>query len=376
MRITFFVYIIPMNINLKGSLHTGSESRMTRSAAKGPRTARRRRRRRTRRRKRHHHRRRRTRRRRKKRRSKRTKRRRKNRRRGRRGWRGWHGGAAVASAAPPCAEIKYQLFTDMDDTVHGSGRLAPFAGRHPGPRSKFFPCVRKLHEKFGKICGLPTVIVSANPMPKGKKRRELLEEQFGAKIEVFTGEWWSGMKSLWGNYNDMAKVKIGQITQKVNEEIEKAERGKYLYRAIWIGDNGQGDLIAAEKLLEGGIIFAAFIHHVVDDKPETCQRKKDWGVAVGIDRAVCNLGRPPRAPDPKCACVFPFKKYSDIFEVLKTFPGLEGAGLEELENACKREEAEDEDKKKGVVAAAGGTARKGKASTLGAAATHTGAAEN
>jgi hypothetical protein len=223
--------------------------------------------------------------------------------------------------------LRYQLFTDVDDTLHPAGYAAvgwfEIAGvDREGDRSEYYPCAKELHKWFNNEFGLPTVIVSANPktsIESGKiKYAEALEMPLDA-IEYMGGEKIASTMSVLENlmptlsasifrrgvdmrenihYNRMARVKIGHITKKVMEMRE--ELGEENYRAIWIGDNGQGDLLAANELLEQGLIYAALIHHVNPRKKSGKGTK--WF---------------------KQGMLYPFENYFRAINWLKKFTGLE-----------------------------------------------------
>jgi len=80
----------------------------------------------------------------------------------------------------------------------------------------------------------------------------------------------------------------------------REELGEENYRAIWIGDNGQGDLLAANELLEQGLIYAALIHHVNPRKKSGKGTK--WF---------------------KQGMLYPFENYFRAINWLKKFTGLE-----------------------------------------------------
>jgi hypothetical protein len=227
--------------------------------------------------------------------------------------------------------IRYQLFTDVDDTLHPAGYAAlgwfEIAGvDREGDRSEYYPCAKELHRWFHRAFGLPTVIVSANPKTSAESGRmkfaEALEMPPEA-IEYMGGEKIASTMSVLENlmptvsasifrrgvdmrenihYNRMARVKIEHITKKVMEMRE--ELGEENYRAIWIGDNGQGDLLAANALLERGLIYAALIHHV---NPKKKSGEGTRWYAEGM--------------------LFPFENYFDAINWLKRFTGLENLDI-------------------------------------------------
>ncbi len=142
------------------------------------------------------------------------------------------------------------------------------AGVDRSNSSAYYPCVHELHGQIYTKYGMPTVVVSANPLKTdyNKKAREI-ERHLGLNkggVIYFPGEFGASSKLLKGNYTAMASVKA----KRIREEVAKirGELGER-YRAIWIGDNGQGDLIAAEELLHDNIIHVALIHYVDPNKP-------------------------------------------------------------------------------------------------------------
>ncbi len=204
--------------------------------------------------------------------------------------------APAAGVAAPAGglEVRYQLITDVDDTLHPAGSLlfgyAQIAGVDLRDRSTYYPCVAELHQEIFRKFGLPTVIVSANPVPPDKKKiadktAHLHGEGENPQVVYHPGHYLSSAFSVGSNfvgrmisprrpyegiiydadgYAAVARVKENIIRKHVKEMKEAAENAQppYTYRAIWIGDNGQGDLKVAEKLLPESIIYAALIHYV------------------------------------------------------------------------------------------------------------------
>ena len=227
----------------------------------------------------------------------------------------------------PFGEPIYQLFTDVDDTLHPSGwaKLGPLdiAGVDSGDRHKLYDCVKQLHKQINGKYGLPTVVVSANPIPeipilnpKSKK----LGNNLGIDIQYNCGNLGASCRSVMTNtmrktffamdeetkqnlqYKDMADVKVNTISKNVKTMREKLGLKEKQYRPIWIGDNGQGDLLAAKTLLEKKIIYAALIHFVDDGK--VSGKSSHWF----------------RNEDPPL--LFPFKDYGQAITHLKKYEGL------------------------------------------------------
>lgn len=227
--------------------------------------------------------------------------------------------------------IRYQLFTDVDDTLHPAGYKAlgwfEVAGvDREGDMREYYPCAKELHAWFNEQFGLPTVIVSANPITgieRGKMKYAAALEMQPDAIEYMGGEKIASTMSVLENllptvsstilrpgtdtrdnihYNRMALVKIKHITGKVMEMRD--ELGKENYRAIWIGDNGQGDLLVANALLEKGLIYAALIHHV--DPQKKSGKGTKWF---------------------KKGMLFPFENYFDAINWLRRFTGLENLDI-------------------------------------------------
>ena len=222
-------------------------------------------------------------------------------------------------------KIMYQLFTDVDDTLHPSGWAAVgklnIAGvDRVGDRHKFYTCVAELHQEIQRKYHLPTVIVSANPLPDftGKKSVKMAKALGIKKVEYNCGKLRASCRSIFSNilpttkrnkkkkienlhFKPMANVKVLQIITYVLS-MKKQLGKQFDYRPIWIGDNGQGDLLAAKTLLEKKIIYAALIHHVDPNK-------------VSGKSSLWYRSTPQR--------LFPFKNYGEAIEFLKTLRGLE-----------------------------------------------------
>ena len=237
----------------------------------------------------------------------------------------------AAARSPPV----YQLFTDADDTLHPSGFASlgslNLAGVDSvGDRHKFYDCVSQLHQQIqARNGGLPTIIISANPLPATSSKKEKIKKALGIEqLEIFSGSALSSGSSILQNikikaaefvaplpngqvttdtenlhFQAMADVKVDQITKYVSA-MRKEQRTKgRRYRPIWIGDNGQGDLLAAKILLQNKVIFAALIHWV--DPRKASGKSSQWYRSED----------PPR--------LFPFKNYGEAIEHLKHYTGLQ-----------------------------------------------------
>jgi hypothetical protein len=229
----------------------------------------------------------------------------------------------------------YQLFTDADDTLHPSGFASlgylNIAGvDNVGNRHKFYDCVSQLHQQIqARNGGLPTIIISANPLPATSSKKKKIKKALGIEqLEIFSGSALSSGSSILQNvrikvgefvaplkngqvttdtenlhFQAMADVKVDQITKYVSEmRKEQGKKGRR-YRPIWIGDNGQGDLLAAKILLQNKVIFAALIHWV--DPRKASGKSSIW----------YRYENPPR--------LFPFKNYGEAIEHLKHYAGLQ-----------------------------------------------------
>ena len=223
----------------------------------------------------------------------------------------------------------YQLFTDVDDTLHPSGKNSlvdvkgylgskGIAGVDPNPRKNLYECVDKLHNQINAKYDLPTVVITANPFEGSRYGADKISKHLGVPIDYIPGDVGSSFISTARNlipdfvsdeeenrqnlhYISMAKTKVSNITNYVVKQ--KATYGDG-YRAIWIGDNGQGDLLAAKELLREDIIYASFIHTV--NPGRTSGKSSSWF-----------RGNPRK--------LFPFYNYGEVIEVLKTndiFDGL------------------------------------------------------
>ncbi len=229
----------------------------------------------------------------------------------------------------------YQLFTDADDTLHPSGfaSLGPLnlAGVDSvGDRHKFYDCVSQLHQQIqARNGGLPTIIVSANPLPATSSKKNKIKKALGIEqLEIFSGSALSSGSSILQNvrikaaevvaplpdgqvvtdtenlhFQSMADVKVDQITKYVSDMRKEQKKLGRRYRPIWIGDNGQGDLLAAKILLQNKVIFAALIHWV--DPRKASGKSSQW----------YRSENPPR--------LFPFKNYGEAIEHLKHYAGLQ-----------------------------------------------------
>ena len=224
----------------------------------------------------------------------------------------------------------YQLFTDVDDTLHPAGILAlghlEMAGvDRSGSRHEFYDCVAQLHQQIqAQNGGLPTIIISADPREKSPEKIQHLKDALGIEeIEAWKGNLISSGFSIIQNlgckvgeicgiketdpdnsqFKSMANVKVNQITAYVTQKKSELLRQGRRYRPIWIGDNGQGDLLAAKTLLQNKIIYAALIHNV--DPNKSSGKSSSW----------YRNNNPPR--------LFPFKNYGQAIDFLKNYEGLQ-----------------------------------------------------
>ena len=171
-------------------------------------------------------------------------------------------------------DIKIQIFTDVDDTLHpaGPGVKGFFSGYdRDGDRDTYYQCVDELHKQIYEKFQLPTVIVSANPHSNKAKKKHIAKKLNIGEVDILPGEYIaSGLSSINATllgtgennvpfvYTPMSNVKTKNIKAYVTKNKTKYPN----YKAIWIGDNGQGDLLAAKELLEEKIIDIALIHYV------------------------------------------------------------------------------------------------------------------
>lgn len=175
------------------------------------------------------------------------------------------------------SQEKWQLFTDVDDTLHpaGPGFIGWMAGsNYTGSRHEYYDCVGDLHKQFYKRYGLPTVIVSANPLPVTRSKTTNVKKNLGnIDVKIFKGEPLASATSVVrSSYQEMANIKIKQIREEVTNQ--RLINGHSRYKAIWIGDNGQGDLLVAQQLLKDNIIQYALIHTVDKEKPDGSRMDK------------------------------------------------------------------------------------------------------
>ena len=214
--------------------------------------------------------------------------------------------------------VVYQLITDVDDTLHPSGDPpSRLAGVDPGNKDVYYPCVGALHRAIYNKFGLPTVVVSANPFWKSNSDIENIKKKLGIKEieynrgELFSSGWSTALNMFPGTYRDdyynyhfsaMANVKIAQIKTHVERMRIDYVDTDIEYRAIWIGDNGQGDLLAAKELLQKKLIYAALIH-TVDINKQT-GRSSQWA----------------RQENPR---LFPFDNYKTAINKLQGLGSLE-----------------------------------------------------
>jgi len=179
----------------------------------------------------------------------------------------------------PSYGVQWQLFTDVDDTLHpaGPGFFGGIAGSNDnGSRHEYYNCVGDLHKQFYTRYNLPTVIVSANPLPVLRSKTRNVKNKLGnIGVKIFKGEWGAStasvvrarfQKTAATAYQAMANTKIKQISEEVTNQRKLL--GPSNYKAIWIGDNGQGDFLVAQQLLKDKIIEYAFIHTVVERKDD------------------------------------------------------------------------------------------------------------
>lgn len=191
---------------------------------------------------------------------------------------------------------KYQIFSDIDDTLHPSnyGIFSKIAGTDIYMSGKYYPGVKELHRAFYKKYKLPSVIVTANPLKKSNiitrhfitnKIKTLTNLLHGTNVTqnvvYYAGDYFKSSFdtaiSVTNNlyniffkettindnlFKNMADCKFNQIREHILKEIEIGKQYGYTYKAIWIGDNGKGDLYTAIKLIKNNLIDVAFIHYV------------------------------------------------------------------------------------------------------------------
>tara|TARA_A100001015_G_C15025600_1_gene730333 strand:- start:2219 stop:2986 length:768 start_codon:yes stop_codon:yes gene_type:complete len=163
---------------------------------------------------------------------------------------------------------------------------------------------------------LSTVITSARPLISKTKIKHFEEELGINNIVPSPGKFIdSSLSTVYGNiskglnitriknvsphsldYERMGFVKylsIREYVLKKMTELVKAGFNDKQYKPIFIGDNGQGDLLAARALLDDNIINYAFIHNVDSSKYS----------GVTSEHFYDNR-------------LFPFRQYSEVIDIL------------------------------------------------------------
>lgn len=210
-------------------------------------------------------------------------------------------GGAVNSNIPITI---YQLFTDIDDTIHPAGNVfrRSVAGSDFGDKNKFYNCVKELHNQIERIntnakdfydipqhINTSTVLVSAKPWCTEKNKKHTKDALNIKNIDCLPGAYGASLNStFWGttaynmnitriknlnphsmDYEAMGQRKFNSIRDYVEVKkqlLRKNARSPFyndeFYKRIFIGDNGQGDLLAARALLREDIIDIAFIRNI------------------------------------------------------------------------------------------------------------------
>lgn len=169
---------------------------------------------------------------------------------------------------------KYHILTDVDDTLYApkiyKRRIAGIDNSYPG--QIFYPGLIEFHAAINKSSY--TSVLTARPkfmeaqmrypkMPFSSHEIKLIHDR--QNINILTGA--DTIKEMaWAFYSILSsQIGWGNMQTLANKKYSNCKEFKLLhphFKLIFIGDNGQGDLIAAKKLLAEGIIDYSFIHIV------------------------------------------------------------------------------------------------------------------
>jgi hypothetical protein len=189
--------------------------------------------------------------------------------------------ALLAQTAHNKQEIRRKILSDVDDTLFSSGGRFPAGLDTKYSRHTIYPGVLQLYLELdlGYYGGSANVIwpesrpgnlifLSARPhVYKDKseaKSYEIFEALHVAKSAhrlhclptLLSGSLDSGLKSFRKNFDPMAAMKFSNFEQIVALYPE--------FSFVWLGDNGQGDVLCAELMVEKypSKIEATFMHQV------------------------------------------------------------------------------------------------------------------
>ena len=197
------------------------------------------------------------------------------------------------------------LFSDIDDTLF-PGRY-PLAGRDQRGSSSavdnYYPCLREFFravfdKKSGKLflcTGRPRLIFDGDAFAVRLKSEGVIPES--CEVQILYGSVASTPAALLGAlaqvlsdlrgvqrdpvispgaYGGVAERKVEAVRSAVASEFARVVPGQR-FLTLFVGDDGQGDVTAAQMLLALGAIDTAFIHVTRHYRPEYRTATKESG---------------------------------------------------------------------------------------------------
>jgi hypothetical protein len=164
-------------------------------------------------------------------------------------------------SAVPYSISKYQIITNVDDVNYPYGSVTPQGDS--GLLNNSQPCVKEIHQAVHDQYGLPTVIVSANPMEASRRKRSKVSDELGLPSDQIVMYKGSKGNTLGGSRGDVTHKVINSVTtDKINNIVRHIGKSVGGVGYIWIGGNGMDDEKVAVELLSTGMLSIAFIQSV------------------------------------------------------------------------------------------------------------------
>jgi hypothetical protein len=252
----------------------------------------------------------------------------------------------IASCSLEKSSIPH-IMTDIDDTIYpypGTLGINLAGSDFSWKKKELYPGIKKFYEEFNNNIKniykdydiiIYNTILSATPtaLKSHKLEDNNLKEVLGANFSFLSGE--DSKKKAISNISikkEEGKRTIEPDAENVgNKKFEKFLKYKTLfpeYKLLFIGDNGQGDLIAGERMLITDEKCMVFIHNIIN---------KDFNFKFDEKTINTYITKPINT----CRLFF-FKNYYELSQIFLSLSLLDKDSVDRIKDSVKSTLVKDE----------------------------------
>ena len=183
---------------------------------------------------------------------------------------------AAINKTKPSALIPH-ILTDIDDTIYPNftGIIETSGSDISWKNGQTYPGLKKLYELFYKNITLPearySTVLSGTPvfLKEYRIKSNIIRDSIGSKFGFIQGfdKKREALSALIQGMHEQAFYKIAVSKNRLADiKYEKFKQYRQLYpeyKLLFIGDNGQGDLLAGLKMIKTDPTCQVFIHNVL-----------------------------------------------------------------------------------------------------------------